>query len=40
MNVLEQRFFEQVPTELHKLNENLATIINLIKADNNGTDNI
>lgn len=40
MNVLEQRFFEQVPNELHKLNENLKAIIDILKTDNNGTDNI
>lgn len=38
MNVLEQRFFEQVPNELHKLNENLKAIIEILKTDNNGTD--
>ena len=38
MNVLEQRFFEQVPNELHKLNENLRAIIDILKTDNNGTD--
>jgi len=38
MNVLEQRFFEQVPNELHKLNENLKAIIDFLKTDNNGTD--
>jgi hypothetical protein len=38
MNVLEQRFLEQVPHELHKLNENLETLINIIKSKDNGTD--
>lgn len=38
MNVLEQRFFEQVPNELHKLNENLRAIIDILKTDNNGKD--
>ena len=37
MTVLEQRFLEQVPRELHRLNENLTEIINLLKSDNNGT---
>jgi hypothetical protein len=38
MNVLEQRFLEQDPNELHKLNENLKAIIAILKTDNNGTD--
>ena len=38
MNVLEQRFLEQVPNELHKLNENLKAIIEILKTDNSGTD--
>ena len=32
MTVLEQRFLESVPKELHKLNENLTEIITLLKA--------
>lgn len=32
MTVLEQRFLESVPKELHKLNENLIEIITLLKA--------
>ena len=35
MTILEQRFLERVPNELHKLNENLQTIIELIKSKNN-----
>lgn len=38
MTVIEQRFYEQVPNELHKLNENLKAIIDILKTDNNGTD--
>ena len=38
MTVAELRFLERVPNELHRLNENLETIINLIKSKNNGTD--
>lgn len=30
MTVLEQRFMERVPNELHRLNENLEKIINLL----------
>lgn len=29
---------EQVPNELHKLNENLKVIIDILKTENNGTD--
>jgi len=32
MTVLEQRFLESVPKELHKLNDNLTEIITLLKA--------
>ena len=38
MTVLEQRFFEQVPKELHTLNENLETIIYLLLTENDGKD--
>jgi hypothetical protein len=38
MTVLEQRFLESVPKELHKLNENLSEIINLLKINSNGKD--
>lgn len=38
MTVLEQRFLEQVPRELHRLNENITEIINLLKPENNGTE--
>ena len=38
MTVAEQRFLEQVPHELHKLNENLETLINILKSKDNGTD--
>ena len=38
MTVLEQRFLERVPNELHQLNENLQTIINLLKTKDDGTD--
>lgn len=37
MTVLEQRFLEQVPRELHRLNENLTEIINLLKSGNDGS---
>lgn len=37
MTVLEQRFLEQVPRELHRLNENLKEIINLLKSNDDGT---
>ena len=35
MTVLEQRFLESVPKELHKLNENLKEIINYLKGKDN-----
>ena len=35
MTVLEQRFLESVPKELHKLNENLNEIINYLKGKDN-----
>jgi len=38
MTVAELRFLEQVPRELHRLNENLETIINLLKSKDDGTD--
>ena len=38
MTVLEQRFLESVPKELHKLNENLIEIITLLKANNDGAE--
>jgi len=38
MTQLELRFLERVPNELHKLNENLEKIIDLLKSENNGTD--
>lgn len=39
MTVLEQRFMERVPNELHQLNENLEKIINLlIILTENGTN--
>lgn len=38
MTVAEQRFLEQVPHELHKLNENLETLIDILKSKDNGTD--
>lgn len=38
MTVLEQRFMEIVPRELQKLNENLQTIINLLKEKGNGEE--
>lgn len=36
MTVLEVRFMERVPNELHKLNENLETIINLLREIKDG----
>ena len=38
MTILEQRFMEQVPKELHQLNENMNTIINLLKSKDSGTN--
>jgi hypothetical protein len=38
MTIIEQRFYEQVPNELHKVNENLKAIIDILKTDNNGKD--
>jgi hypothetical protein len=39
MTVLEQRFLERVPNELHLLNENLEKIINLLsKLAENGAN--
>ena len=35
MTVLEQRFLESVPKELHRLNENLKEIINYLKGKDN-----
>lgn len=38
MTVLEQRFLEIVPRELQKLNENLRTLISLLKGEHDGTE--
>lgn len=36
MTVLEVRFMERVPNELHRINENLEMIINLLKGKEDG----
>ena len=38
MTVLETRFMERVPNELHKLNENLETIINILQEKKDGNN--
>lgn len=38
MTVAEQRFLEQVPHELHKLNENLEELIKKLTSKDNGTN--
>ena len=38
MTIIEQRFLEQVPIELHKLNENLEVIAKYFKSLDDGTD--
>ena len=38
MTVLETRFMERVPNELHKLNENLEMIINLLREIKDGNN--
>lgn len=38
MTVLEQRFLEVVPRELHRLNDNLEKLIEILKQLKDGTN--